>query len=391
MRILVADDEPVIRLILERALTKWGHDVVTARDGEAAWELYQREPFRMVISDWTMPGLDGLELTRRIRSSTHPGYTYVLLLTATSGVAAVIEGMEAGADDFMEKPFQAGELRVRVRAGERVLQLESDLAERSRRLGEALDSARSDLEAAVDLQRTLLPSPEHQWPAVRSAWRMHPANLVTGDVFGIHALDTRFTAFYLLDVAGHGVSSAMLSFTLSKMLSPGGILLGDAGPTGRSPAPPEAVLAMLNERFQADLDNMKYFTIVYGLIDSETDQLTLAHGGHPSPLLSRGGDLVRLGESGFPIGMLPDLTFESETHRFAAGDRLFLFTDGLSECPNPNREPFRVERLEAAVREAAAGPLEAAVARVAADLRAWRGGDDYPDDVTLLGIERRAA
>lgn len=391
MRILVADDEPVIRMILARALTQWGHEVVTAEDGDQAWSLYEREPFRMVITDWMMPGLDGIDLTRRIRSAPDSGYTYMVLLTARTGTASLVEGMDAGADDFMVKPFQVDELRARVRAGERVLQLESDLAERGRRLGHALDSARQDLEAAADLQRTLLPLKGREWPAVRSSWRLHPANLVAGDVFGVHALGERFTAFYLLDVAGHGVSSAMMSFSLSKMLSPEGLLLRASADGRAMPVPPAEVLADLNVRFQADVDSMKYFTILYGLIDAETDQVTLAQGGHPSPLLVRGDRLTRLGESGFPIGMLPGLSFDEETHPFAPGDRLYLYSDGVTECPNEARQPFRTDRLEEAVRSGAAQGLEEAVVTIEHALEAWRGDARYPDDVTLLALERKAA
>lgn len=391
MRILVADDEPVIRLILARALAQWGHEVSIAEDGEQAWAMYEREPFRLVISDWMMPRLDGLELTRRIRAHGGAGYTYVVLLTGRSGVASLVEGMDAGADDFVVKPFQVDELRARVRAGERMLQLESELAERSRRLGQALDSARHDLEAAAELQRSLLPVPGHEWPAVRSAWRLLPASLVAGDVFGVHALGRRHTAFYLLDVAGHGVSSAMLSFSLSKMLSPEGLLIRVA-PDGRSvPVPPAEVLDELNARFQADMDSMKYFTILYGLIDSESDQVTLAQGGHPSPVLVRDGAVSRLGESGFPVGMLPGLDFEQATYRFAPGDRLYLYSDGVTECPNAAREPYRIDRFEAAIAASASAPLESSVAAIEGELRAWSGTTEFPDDVTLLALERKAA
>ena len=157
MRILIVDDEPVSRLVLARKLQGWGHEVAQACDGAEAWELLQREPFRMVISDWKMPVMDGVELTRRIRAARTDGYVYVVLLTASAGVDALVEGMDAGADDYMVKPFQAEELRSRLRAGERVLQLESDLAERNRKLGDAYSSARRDLEAAAEMQKALLP------------------------------------------------------------------------------------------------------------------------------------------------------------------------------------------------------------------------------------------
>ena len=220
MRILIVDDEPVNRLVLARKLGSWGHDVVQATDGAEAWDIIQLEPFRMVITDWMMPNVDGVELTRRIRSSPLAGYTYVLLLTANTGVEALVEGMEAGADDFVSKPFQVEELRARLRAGERVLRLESDLAEHNQRLSLAYASARRDLEAAAEMQKALLPQPGLELREVLPAWRFLPASYVAGDIFNVHQVDEHRTCFYVLDVAGHGVPSAMLSFTLSKLLAP---------------------------------------------------------------------------------------------------------------------------------------------------------------------------
>lgn len=396
MRILVADDEPVNRLVLSRKLRDWGHEVVEASDGAQAWAKMQSEPFRMVVSDWMMPEVDGVELTRRIRAAGFPGYTYVLLVTARSGVAAVVEGMEAGADDFMVKPFQIEELRARIHAGERVLQLESDLDERNGRLAAAYSSAKRDLEAAAVMQKALLPSAELVLPGVLPEWRFLPASFVAGDVFNVHPVDAHRTLFYLLDVAGHGVPSAMLSFSLSKLLVPS---LGPDGLTKRATArapgwelvPPAEVLRGLNERFQDDSDAMKYFTMVYGIIDAEHDTVTIAQAGHPAPLLLRGGEVERLDETGFPIGMLPGLGYEQCVRRFEPGDRLVLYSDGVTECANPAREQFRIERLEHLMRDEHTSDLPAAVMQFERTLRSWRGGDEFQDDVTFLALERRAA
>src|SRR5436305_12792764 len=137
MKVLVADDDPVARLQLERFLAKWGHEVVTAADGAAAWELFRGGDFPLVITDWMMPRVDGLELLRRIRAHPRPGYVYAILLTALSQKRELVQGMEAGADDFLSKPFDVDELRVRLRQGERVVGLERTLAEQNRTLREA--------------------------------------------------------------------------------------------------------------------------------------------------------------------------------------------------------------------------------------------------------------
>ena len=137
MRVLIAEDDLISRRLLQSSLEKWGHDVVTATDGAEAWRLFEAGEFPIVISDWMMPEMDGVELVRRIRSCQRPGYVYTILLTAKSQKEELIQGMEAGADDFVTKPFDREELRVRLRAGERIIHLEQSLAEQNRALREA--------------------------------------------------------------------------------------------------------------------------------------------------------------------------------------------------------------------------------------------------------------
>ena len=125
MRILIADDDDIALELVERALTDWGHEVHTARDGREALEIVCRESIRMVISDWMMPAMDGIELCEQIRTAPVPGYVYIILLTSRHEKADIIEGLSAGADDFIVKPFDPTELRVRVRVGERIVSLET--------------------------------------------------------------------------------------------------------------------------------------------------------------------------------------------------------------------------------------------------------------------------
>lgn len=129
MKILIADDDSVSRRLLQSYLEKWGYEVAVARDGAEAWRLFEAGFFPMVITDWMMPELDGPGLLRRIRSSPRPGYIYAILLTAKTQKQDLVEGMDAGADDFLTKPFDRDELRVRLRAGERIILLEQNLRE----------------------------------------------------------------------------------------------------------------------------------------------------------------------------------------------------------------------------------------------------------------------
>ncbi|TWT37794.1 Cyclic di-GMP phosphodiesterase response regulator RpfG [Posidoniimonas corsicana] len=125
MQVLIAEDDKSSALILEGVLVSLGYEVLVASDGAEAWELLRNNDCRIVISDWQMPHMDGLELCRRIRSRQVSSYVYVILLTSRSGSQNLVEGLQAGADDFITKPFDAAELRVRMKVGERVVSLES--------------------------------------------------------------------------------------------------------------------------------------------------------------------------------------------------------------------------------------------------------------------------
>jgi phosphoserine phosphatase RsbU/P len=127
MKVLIAEDDTVSSTVLATRLRKMGHEVIAALDGSKAWELYQQEHPRLVITDWMMPEMDGLELCRRIRATENRSYTYVILLTALSGKEKYFEGMEAGADDFVTKPLDPGGLQARLRVAERVVNLQHDV------------------------------------------------------------------------------------------------------------------------------------------------------------------------------------------------------------------------------------------------------------------------
>jgi DNA-binding response OmpR family regulator len=143
VRVLIADDDRMGAMILARSLERWGLDVVVAHDGEEAWQLIQQDGnLDMAVLDWMMPGADGLELCRRIRQDERHVHMHVILLTARDSRADVVAGLDAGADDYLIKPFDLEELRARVHVGIRILTLQDRLAERVIQLQEALSNVK---------------------------------------------------------------------------------------------------------------------------------------------------------------------------------------------------------------------------------------------------------
>ena len=140
MKALIADDDLTYRRMLEALLGKWGYDLVVASDGDAAWQvLHAPDAPQIAILDWMMPGKDGVEICRQIRESTQSDPKYIILLTSKGEKKDIVSGLDAGADDYITKPFESEELRARVQVGERILRLQSELARRVKELQEALD------------------------------------------------------------------------------------------------------------------------------------------------------------------------------------------------------------------------------------------------------------
>jgi sigma-B regulation protein RsbU (phosphoserine phosphatase) len=379
-------------------LRRCGCTVFEAPDGEIAWHVLRSEDIRLVVSDWIMPNLSGIDLCRRIRTADFGHYIYVILCTSKGEIADYIAGMDAGADDFMVKPISSEELRVRVRAGERVLHLERRLADKNRELenaNAALQSAyeriENDIKAAAWVQHNLLPPPDFKAQGVACSWCFRPSSYMSGDIFNFFAVDERHVGFYLLDVSGHGVPAALRSVALSLVLTPDGahnspLKRYDADCGGVNVVRPSEVISELNERFQAKDD--KYFTMSYGVFDSRTSLLHLAQAGNPNPVLIRQGREVKtLSSGGMPVGLWPDIDFDSVEIPFTRGDRLVLYSDGISECANANREEFGDARLLDYLSTTTDLPLGDMLNGLERELERWHGSAEFEDDVSLLALE----
>lgn len=134
MKILIAEDDIISNSLLKKTLRDWGHEVLIAYDGNKALDLFQKENIKLIIADWLMPGIDGIELCKKIRQSQTSGYVYIILLTGKDSKEDIVAGLNAGADDYIVKPFLRAELKVRVRAGERIINLEKELIDKNRKL-----------------------------------------------------------------------------------------------------------------------------------------------------------------------------------------------------------------------------------------------------------------
>ncbi len=391
MKILLVEDDPAASRLYARLLAGIGHEAVLAEDGDAAWDLLRNSDISLVVTDWMMPNLSGPALCRKIRETDFGHYVYVILCTAKSDKADLVEGMEAGADDFLSKPITAGEFRVRIRAGERILALERGLAERNKELGDAYRLIEEDLKAAAWMQENLLPARVLSAEGVACRWRFRPCSYIAGDTLNVFPLGHGKVGFYVLDVSGHGVPAAMLSVTLSMVLAPtatfGSPLKRLNMETGEFEAmDPSQAIEELNRRFQTTDD--QYFTMIYGVLDTRHRRLRMAQAGHPNPiLLSADGTTSVLGTGGMPVGLWQDISFDLIDIPFEPGDRLFLYSDGVSECANPEDEMFGDERVLEYLSGSRGLTLDGVMGGLESTLDQWRGARDFRDDVSVMMLE----
>jgi len=392
--VLIVEDSPVYRRLLARMLAQWGYPVSEAETGVAALDILANQPVSLVISDWEMPEMDGLSLCREIRSRQFGHYVYVILLTAREAPDDLTLGFDAGADDFLSKPVEQSELRARLHAGARVLSLESTLAARNARLSEALRQIEQDLEVAARIQQSGLPAHQQRHQDYFSDWIFLPSAWVSGDIFNVFPLDNHL-GFYCVDVSGHGVGAAMMSLAVARQFLHGRAVERFLFTADNEVASPAEVVRILNGRFCSDeVEIVSYFTMIYGVIDLATGEGRLCQAGHPTPfIVTPEGEARTVGNGGAPVGLMPDLCWTDVNFSLAAGERLCLFSDGITECENLVGEQFGQMRLQASLQAGAGLTLNELLPQFARHLVHWRSGDNkeplaMADDVSLLVIER---
>lgn len=393
-RVLVIDDSKAQRMMLSMQLSRWGYVVTEAASGEEALAACHTTDYDIILSDWMMTGMTGVDLCREFRALPREGYGYFILLTSKSEKAEIARGLEAGADDFLTKPVSADELRARLRAGERILGMQTELVEKNRLVGSTLselqklyDSLDRDLIEARKLQQTLVRDRQREFGQGRASILMRPSGHVGGDLAGCFAINSRRLALYSVDVSGHGVASAMMTVRLAGLLSaasPDQNIALTAGHKGQQDAwPPEMVAVRFNKMMLEEMQVDQYFTMVYAEIDLDNGRGSLVQAGHPHPLVLRAsGAVERLGRGGLPIGLVPGAKYERVAFRLCPGDRLLLVSDGITECPGQDGTDFGEEGLEALLRNHVGLDSKALLELIPWELASFSGTEEFPDDVS---------
>ena len=402
-RVLVVDDSRAQRMLLRVSLARWGYDVFEAESGDAALEICRSRSFDVVLSDWVMPGLSGPEFCRAFRALPGESYGYFILLTSKSEKDEVASGLDAGADDFVSKPVNPSELRARMQAGERLLEMQRELHNKNRLLGAALSELQGvydlldrDLIEARKLQQSLVRDRHRDFGSAAVSLMLRPSGHVGGDLVGYFQLTPRRLAFFSVDVSGHGVASAMMAARLAGMLSASApdanIALVVGGGGAVDAWPPEIVAARLNRMVLDVMQVDQYFTCVYADADLVTGRVALVQAGHPHPMLLTGdGQVQMLGRGGLPIGLVPGGEWDRLDVQLRPGDRLFLMTDGLTECRNTVGDELGEDGLHTIVQRNLALQGEGFLDALQWDLERFAGTGDFADDVSAVLFDWRGS
>ncbi|WP_414541921.1 SpoIIE family protein phosphatase [Nostoc sp. CCY0012] len=328
LKILIIDDDPTVRVALKRTLQNQGYDTTVASNGQSGITQAKILCPALIICDWVMSEMDGLEVCRQVKEDSDLATTFFILLTAKGAAPGEegdrVRGLDAGADEFISKPIEMKELKARVRAGLRLYQLNQDLKNKQIALEKLNQNLEAELAEAADYVRSLLPSP--LVGTVTTEALFVPSAQLGGDCFDYYWIDDDNLAIYLLDVSGHGVGSALLSMSVLN------VLRSQSLPNTNFCHPGE-VLTDLNHSFQMSSHGNKYFTIWYGVYNQLTHQLIYANAGHPPAILidQDAKDIKQLSSLDLPIGFVPDIDFTVDTLEIAENSILYLFSDGAYE------------------------------------------------------------
>jgi phosphoserine phosphatase RsbU/P len=365
-RTLIADDQPDVLEALRLLLKREGYQIDSASSPKAVIESLAARDYDVLLMDLnyaldTTSGQEGLDLLERIRKldNTLP----VVVMTAWGSIPLAVEAMRRGARDFVEKPWENEQLLEKLRR---------HIAARGTERGRE----REEVEDAAAVQRNLLPRDIPPLPGFEISVTWQPARAVGGDYVDFLKLGADRLAVGVADVIGKGVGAALL---MSNVQAAVRSLAAHSRGT-------DDLAGRVNRVMAGNTGAGKYITFFYGVIDAARRTFAYTNAGHNAPVLVRAsGECLRLEEGGAVLGVFPHWEYGAAEVRLAPGDRLVLFTDGVTETQDAAGEDFGDQRLVELIRANRTLDAGALRRKIMAEL-AGHGGECFEDDVTLVVV-----
>jgi phosphoserine phosphatase RsbU/P len=370
--ILVVDDTPANLRLLTQILVEHGYRVRAVTSGARALDSAQASPPSLILLDIRMPEMDGFEVCEQLKADERTRDIPVIFISALDAVEDKVRAFHMGGVDYIAKPFQIGEVLARTETHLALRRLQEELREKNRRF-------ERELALAGQIQASFLP-PVPDIPGWKIAARLIPSRETSGDFYDFVPLPGGRWGIVVGDVADKGAGAALfmaLSWSLIRTYLVEHL------------SAPARALELVNRRILQDTLTTEFVTAFLGVLDPAAATLAYGNAGHcPALLVRAGGDVAWLDRTGMALGVVEEEAWEESRISFQAGDLLVLYTDGVTEAPNPQGKLFRSQRLQSVVRECMrAGPVEI-LERVLADVMAFTQDRHIRDDIALIVLKR---
>ena len=378
--ILVVDDDAMSRRVLAQLLSAAGYNCRVSNDGSEALETIHARPPSLLLLDFDMPGLNGAEVLRRLRSDENPTVAQIpaIMLTAHGSDQSEVSCLQAGADDFVTKPVNASVLRARIetqlrlRSMRRQLELQNDELEKWRR------DLERDLAAARLTQQSLIPQKPLLLPGWQIATCYHPVIQVGGDIYGWLRMKDGRVLFWIADGTGHGAAAALLT-TLAKLLFHHGSMDHDS---------PASLMEAVDNDFRSTFGARSFMTAMCVALDPATGQAQVVGAGHPALLVvHHNGTTESIASVAPPLGMIKRSAFTETAIDLGPGDAFLLYTDGLFNWSKDERHRVTPGRLEK-ILDHSAPSADALLKRIVAQTAPENSAKTAPDDVAAIAVRR---
>jgi sigma-B regulation protein RsbU (phosphoserine phosphatase) len=362
--VMIVDDTATNVARLRGILRSEGFRTLTATDGATARELLAHHSADLILLDVMMPGETGFETCARLKSNPATADIPVIFLSALDDVNSKVTGLKVGGVDYMAKPVHREEVLARARVHLRIRATNRLLAEEHR----------AHVEQLRDAQRAILVRPD-ECPEASFAVYYKPLEETSGDFYDVIPLDSEAFGYLVTDVSGHGIGAAFLTSAIKALLRQ------YSGPLYS----PEDTMRGVDLVMRQLMGDEQYLTACYARLNARTKMLSVVSAGHPPAIVVNGeGKAQVLHMDSDPLGMFSSIVLQRKDLKVSAGDRIFLYSDGLIESPGSGRQEG-IERLVAACVQFRGEDLRSAVAGVAMDLRPEE--TEPQDDLLLLGVE----
>jgi sigma-B regulation protein RsbU (phosphoserine phosphatase) len=376
--ILVIDDDAMSRRVLAQLLGAAGYNCRVSNDGSEALETIHAHPPSLLLLDFDMPGLNGAEVLRRLRSDEDPTVAQMpaIMLTAHGSEQSEVSCLQAGADDFVTKPVNASVLRARIETQLRLRSMRRQLERQNDELEKWRRDLERDLAAARLTQQSLIPQKPLLLPGWQIATYYRPVIQVGGDIYGWLRMKDGRVLFWIADGTGHGAAAALLT-TLAKLLFHHGSMDHDS---------PASLMEAVDNDFRSTFGARSFMTAMCVALDFATGQAQVVGAGHPPLLVIRhGGATESIASVAPPLGMIKRTAFTETAIALEPGDAFLLYTDGLFRWTKDERHRVTPGQL---VLDHSAPSAEALLKRIVAQTAPENSAKTAPDDVAAIAVRR---